>query len=841
MSINTIKLATAEGDKYINPQQTLVYKNIELFGYGYLDWGTVVNQALVRLIDQIDNLQDSGLSELNFNLEEYEENQKVLRAEEFSTWKTGFRKILDELIQGYIDTTKESIDSFKESQNKINNEVSDLIKNNYDQLSGDIQDITSTLDEKIQNEVDAQLASVVDTVNKLTTKITQAASNLDQATQSVNQAVEEVRGLIDNFKIEFTKSFETFKVDTNKSLSDNKDYLIKYIDTKISGIGTTTNNLDERITNLELISDSLNPAYIQSLITTKVGQITAGVINTYLNDYNTRLSTLETNLSDLEKTIDKKIVEKINPTINSINTTIDNQNNSIKTLNDLVKEMVNVTAPPLTQMKFDIENEFGTVGKMSETIIDSEYFSLLLRALAIGGGNDYKVMFRNYSIKHLLQSKQNIQNIFNYTNANLLNLVEGLKHTPFDEMVLFKRQEAKANLINEYYMFAENNVQNYCSTEFKFSGLFLDYEKNRIDFAFSIPNIQNYDVWSTAQINITNVTSGEEIESIFMFSDGLISFDNLSSFNGLSVEEYCQLDRLNPFLYYLNLNTSGMVNATFLDNKFGENDNFRIVITTSNGVVADKTISINEFIKSGHFIESWLNNTYPTLYKNDLNIYNGEIDPVDITYSNNNNSRVIIPVNKIVTNTSGNKELSLKICLPTGATLTKLEINDEFTTSTKNFSNHAVLPLDELEYAARGLSSTYNYYNDIGSTGVLWFSINQDATTVKTIITYVVNGVTKTEEVTTAGSGNSKNKIVNATISSAAYYDIDVKTLFGASTDSVNISVEPRVQENTTTSELYGKYIKGDNLCTIAWIDSTIIRIYNEYNSSLTFQLLLRS
>ena len=85
MSINTIKLSSVTGDKYIGPQQTLTYKGYELFGYGYLDWGRVVNQAFVNLIDQIDLLKDSGLSEIQFDLEEYTEEQTRLRTQEFLT------------------------------------------------------------------------------------------------------------------------------------------------------------------------------------------------------------------------------------------------------------------------------------------------------------------------------------------------------------------------------------------------------------------------------------------------------------------------------------------------------------------------------------------------------------------------------------------------------------------------------------------------------------------------------------------------------------------------------------------------------------------------------------
>ena len=45
MSTNTIKVTGSTGEIYISPQTTHTYKNVTLFGYGYLDWGTVVNQS----------------------------------------------------------------------------------------------------------------------------------------------------------------------------------------------------------------------------------------------------------------------------------------------------------------------------------------------------------------------------------------------------------------------------------------------------------------------------------------------------------------------------------------------------------------------------------------------------------------------------------------------------------------------------------------------------------------------------------------------------------------------------------------------------------------------------
>ena len=53
---NTMKIISNQGEVYISQQEHKRYKNIELFGYGYIDWGRVINQSLVTLYDLIDSI-----------------------------------------------------------------------------------------------------------------------------------------------------------------------------------------------------------------------------------------------------------------------------------------------------------------------------------------------------------------------------------------------------------------------------------------------------------------------------------------------------------------------------------------------------------------------------------------------------------------------------------------------------------------------------------------------------------------------------------------------------------------------------------------------------------------
>ena len=66
--------------KVISKQQEYKrYKNIELFWYGYIDWGRVINQSLVTLYDLIDSIQDGGAADNKIRIfNEYSTNLEFL-------------------------------------------------------------------------------------------------------------------------------------------------------------------------------------------------------------------------------------------------------------------------------------------------------------------------------------------------------------------------------------------------------------------------------------------------------------------------------------------------------------------------------------------------------------------------------------------------------------------------------------------------------------------------------------------------------------------------------------------------------------------------------------------
>ena len=76
---NTMKVISKQGEIYIGQQEHKRYKNLELFGYGYIDWGRVINQSLVTLYDLIDSIQDGGAADNKIRIfNEYSTNLEFL-------------------------------------------------------------------------------------------------------------------------------------------------------------------------------------------------------------------------------------------------------------------------------------------------------------------------------------------------------------------------------------------------------------------------------------------------------------------------------------------------------------------------------------------------------------------------------------------------------------------------------------------------------------------------------------------------------------------------------------------------------------------------------------------
>ena len=415
MSTNTIKLSSNTGDLYIAPQQTLSYKGINLFGYGYLDWGTILNQSIVNLIDKVDLLQDSGLSEIKFDLTEYEEEQKRLRIQEFQLWKTGFTDQLKALIETFNDSLQEQIVGILNDQKIINESVSKLIASNYEELRTDLNNLTQNLDERILELVNNQLESIIIKLDDLTDIVDSTKFSLEQATSSLNETKIQTEQNIKNFKEEFLITFEKFKNDTNKALNDNKEFLIRYINEALAKVEAITNIFEKRLLALETLSGSLDATSIQQMIINRVNELTEAIILARLQTFDNRVSDIEDILINLEGSIDQKIANSIQPLkteysakFKSIDTSIiDLNNKTTKATNDLI---------PLNKLMAESFKHFETPEEPIINIVENQEMIGILSSYTNGISQNYKDLVKNILESLLNQIKFNQEQLITVEN-----------------------------------------------------------------------------------------------------------------------------------------------------------------------------------------------------------------------------------------------------------------------------------------------------------------------------------------------------------------------------------------------------------------------------------------
>ena len=244
---NTMKVISKQGELYIGQQEHKRYKNIELFGYGYIDWGRVINQSLVTLYDLIDSIQDGGVSEIEFDLKNYEEQQKVLRKDEFTTWKNEFKNLLTMEINKYQTQVTSILENYNDTISEIRETTTTSIQENYENLSEEIGGIYTQVEKTIDEQIQINIRSLVEKINLANQNVESASQQLSQATSSMNASVQEVNNLIINFKTTFEESFNQFKTEVERTLIAYKDTLIKYIDDKIITVSSTTGDLSSSI------------------------------------------------------------------------------------------------------------------------------------------------------------------------------------------------------------------------------------------------------------------------------------------------------------------------------------------------------------------------------------------------------------------------------------------------------------------------------------------------------------------------------------------------------------------------------------------------------------------
>lgn len=836
MSTNTIKLSSNTGDLYIAPQQTLSYKGINLFGYGYLDWGTILNQSIVNLIDKVDLLQDSGLSEIKFDLTEYEEEQKRLRIQEFQLWKTGFTDQLKALIETFNDSLQEQIVGILNDQKIINESVSKLIASNYEELRTDLNNLTQNLDERILELVNNQLESIIIKLDDLTDIVDSTKFSLEQATSSLNETKIQTEQNIKNFKEEFLITFEKFKNDTNKALNDNKEFLIRYINEALAKVEAITNIFEKRLLALETLSGSLDATSIQQMIINRVNELTEAIILARLQTFDNRVSDIEDILINLEGSIDQKIANSIQPLKTEYSAKFKSIDTSIINLNDKTTKATNDLIP-LNKLMAESFKHFETPEEPIINIVENQEMIGILSSYTNGISQNYKDLVKNILESLLNQIKFNQEQLITVENDLLKNLLDGLKNSSFNELSILKRNDSKKLLETSSFNKIKNTLTKYNPEEFKFTYLMEEIKDNSIYFAFKLPYSADINLWNESGIKIKNLTTLEEIELHYQIAD---SYFNLKEISYLG-ENLIIPSGLNysPFIYYYYNNSSQLTKIKFsslletdkLEFSFYKDSSFKSKILTK---ILDLKYLRDDSLVSQEFIE----NLYiPDLSINE-NINIPSINLQTLTHTTDNN-KIEIPISKIVTNNSGNKEFSIKINLPKTSTLTKIDFNDGYTDQTKTFTNQSVFPKTEAEYNSRNLNSTNNYYTDIGTTGVLYFPINSNSKFIRGTITYVLNGVTKTEEISGSNGGNILSEIIEITMGSGKFVDIDAKTYFGSNIDGRKLLVDIKAYDNEITSDTYQMWMNGNNITSVGIKQNGMIRVYNEFSKTLKFLITI--
>ena len=836
MSTNTIKLSSNTGDLYIAPQQTLSYKGINLFGYGYLDWGTILNQSIVNLIDKVDLLQDSGLSEIKFDLTEYEEEQKRLRIQEFQLWKTGFTDQLKALIETFNESLQEQIVGILNDQKIINESVSNLIASNYEELRTDLNNLTQNLDERILELVNNQLESIIIKLDDLTDIVDSTKFSLEQATSSLNETKIQTEQNIKNFKEEFLVTFEKFKNDTNKALNDNKEFLIRYINEALAKVEAITNIFEKRLLALETLSGSLDATSIQQMIINRVNELTEAIILARLQTFDNRVSDIEDILINLEGSIDQKIANSIQPLKTEYSAKFKSIDTSIINLNDKTTKATDDLIP-LNRLMAEIFKYFETPEEPIVNIVEDREMIGLLGSYTNGISQNYKDLVKNILESLLNQIKFNQEQLITVENDLLKNLLDGLKNSSFNELSILKRNDSKKLLETSSFNKIKNTLTKYNSEEFKFTYIREEIQDNSIYFAFKLPYSADINLWNISGIKIKNLTTLEVIELQYQIADFYFNLKDIS-YLGENLIIPSGL-KYSPFIYNYNNNSSQSTKIKFnslskndkLEFSFYKDSSFTTKILTK---ILDLKYLRGDSLVSQEFIEN--------LYIPDLSINETinipSINLQTLTHTTDNN-KVEIPISKIVTNDSGNKEFSIKINLPKTSTLTKIDFNDGYTDQTKTFTNQSVFPKTEAEYKSRNLDSTNNYYTDIGTTGVLYFPINSNSKFIRGTITYVLNGVTKTEEISGSNGGNILSEIIEITMGSGKFVDIDAKTYFGSNIDGRKLLVDIKAYDNEITSDTYQMWMNGNNITSVGIKQNGMIRVYNEFSKTLKFLITI--
>ena len=772
---NTMKVISNQGELYIGQQEHKRYKNIELFGYGYIDWGRVINQSLVTLYDLIDSIQDGGVSEIEFDLENYEEQQKVLRKDEFTTWKNEFKNLLTMEINKYQTQVSAILENYNDTISEIRETTTTSIQENYENLSNEIGGIYTQVEKTIDEQIQINIRSLVERINLANQNVESASQQLSQATSSMNTSVQEVNNLIVNFKTTFEESFNQFKNEVERTLIAYKDTLIKYIDDKIITVSSTTGDLDTRIEKLENDIAKVNISTLNTFITTTIENNISGIINQKVDQLNMEIDLITQDINELESELNSKIS---NIVVN-INSGLDNKfeqiNLAVETLNT---ELVNLkksgesSQVEVTSFILETKKYISTPNIIAENLLH-------LKATCTDNTSIESVNIKILKLMEQIieQNETNIKNLKAYIDSERNNLLNSLRDSEFDELsMLTNRQEEKTLIDNRHSL----NIKNLHNEIFSLNDIFvIGQEKTFISddlpaaylvLNLNIPPDTFPDMYDGAElrISINNRTPfGKDRNYYRTFIIKVPRVSNILSkegsflktgfYPGVSQSEiYDYMDRnfLNDIWYSENGVSFPVVLDIANERITGNNLSKMPINVTLVGKTKTYTFSfkINElpFKDNAGFIYNLMENksNYSTAVQNIIN--NKVIPYLDFVKNplmdNNGVSLPVCEIQSQIKNGVETKLFRIKINLPVSATLSNITYKiGTGVDIVKPFGNVKYNPNYNVYLANKSANSGNDlYFTDLQTTGVLKIPIASSASSITGTVNYKIGSITKT-------------------------------------------------------------------------------------------------
>lgn len=772
---NTMKVISNQGEMYISQQEHKRYKNIELFGYGYIDWGRVINQSLVTLCDLIDNIQDGGVSQVEFDLENYEEQQKVLRKDEFTTWKNEFKNLLTLEINKYQTQVSSILENYNDTISEIRETTTTSIQENYENLSQEIGGIYTQVEKTIDEQIQINIRSLVERINLANQNVENASQQLSQATSSMNASIQEVNNLIVNFKTTFEESFNQFKTEVESTLNAYKDTLIKYIDDKIITVSSSSGDLSSRVEKVESDLAKVNISTLNTFITTTIENNISGIINQNVNQLNMEIDLIAQDINELELELNLKISN----IVENINSGLDNKFSQI----NMAVESLNTELVNLKKSGEDSQIEVSTFLLETKKYIETpNHIAENLLHLKATCTDNTTIESVNIKILKLMeqiieQNETNIKNLKAYIDSERNSFLNSLRDSEFDELsMLTNRQEEKTLIDNRHSL----DIKNLRNETFSLNDIFLIGQEKTffsdnlpvsyLVFNLNIPSDTFPDMYDGAELRVsinnrtpfgknrtyyrTFIIKVPRVSNMLSKEGSFLKSDFYPGISPTDIDNYIDGNFLNDIWYSENGVSFPAVLDIANERILGDDLIKMPISVTLVGKTKTYTFSfkMNEFNfkdKAGFIYNLIENKTdYSPAVQNIID--NKVIPHLDFVKNplmdNNGISLPVCEIQSQIKNGAETKLFRIKVNLPAGGTLSNITYKiGTGTNIVKSFGNVKYNPNYNVYLANKSANSGNDlYFTDLQTTGVLKIPIASSASSITGTVNYKIGSITKT-------------------------------------------------------------------------------------------------